>query len=43
VVSFRDVTLTVEAAEPRRIAKVIATRPREPESETGELAAADAD
>jgi putative hemolysin len=43
VVPFRDVTLTVEAAEPRRIAKVIATRPREPESETGELAVADAD
>ncbi|HEY8921468.1 MAG TPA: hemolysin family protein [Candidatus Limnocylindria bacterium] len=43
VVPFRDVTLTVEAAEPRRIAKVIATRPREPESETGEVAAADAD
>ncbi|MBA3688365.1 MAG: HlyC/CorC family transporter [Chloroflexi bacterium] len=43
VVPFRDVTLTVEAAEPRRIAKVIASRPRGPASETGELAAADAD
>ncbi len=31
VVPFRDVTLRVEVAEPRRIAKVIATRPREPE------------
>ncbi|MGZ8563284.1 MAG: hemolysin family protein [Candidatus Limnocylindria bacterium] len=31
VVPFRDVTLRVELAEPRRIAKVIATRPREPE------------
>jgi putative hemolysin len=30
VVQFRDVTLTVEAAEPRRVAKVIATRPRPP-------------
>jgi putative hemolysin len=43
VVPFRDVTLTVETAEPRRIAKVIATRPREPESEVEQLAAADAD
>jgi len=43
VVPFRDVTLTVETAEPRRIAKVIATRPRQPESAIGELAAADAD
>ncbi len=43
VVPFRDVTLTVETAEPRRIAKVIATRPREPESAVEELAAADAD
>ncbi|MEO8638480.1 MAG: hemolysin family protein [Chloroflexota bacterium] len=43
VVPFRDVTLTVETAEPRRIAKVIATRPRQQESEMGELAAADAD
>ena len=33
VVSFRDVTLRVESAEPRRIAKVIATRPREPQEE----------
>lgn len=31
VVPFRDVTLRVELAEPRRIAKVIATRPRGPE------------
>jgi putative hemolysin len=29
VVPFRDVTLRVELAEPRRIAKVIATRPRQ--------------
>jgi putative hemolysin len=43
VVLFRDVTLTVETAEPRRIAKVIATRPREPEAAVEELAAADAD
>ncbi|MGZ6372040.1 MAG: hemolysin family protein [Candidatus Limnocylindria bacterium] len=43
VVPFRDVTLTVETAEPRRIGKVIATRPREPESAVEELAAADAD
>jgi putative hemolysin len=43
VVPFRDVTLTVETAEPRRIAKVIATRPREPEAAVEELAAADAD
>jgi putative hemolysin len=43
VVPFRDVTLTVETAEPRRIAKVIATRPRQPESALEELAAADAD
>lgn len=31
VVPFRDVTLRVELAEPRRIAKVIATRPRQPQ------------
>ena len=43
VVPFRDVTLTVETAEPRRIAKVIATRPTEPEPAAEELAAADAD
>jgi len=43
VVPFRDVTLTVETAEPRRIAKVIATRARQPESAMEELAAADAD
>jgi magnesium and cobalt exporter, CNNM family len=43
VVPFRDVTLTVETAEPRRIGKVIATRPREAESAMEELAAADAD
>jgi putative hemolysin len=34
VVTFRDVTLRVETAEPRRIAKVIATRPRQPEAES---------
>jgi putative hemolysin len=43
VVPFRDLTLTVETAEPRRIGKVIATRPRQPESAMEELAAADAD
>jgi len=43
VVPFRDVTLTVETAEPRRIAKVIATRARQPESAMEELAASDAD
>ena len=43
VVPFRDVTLRVETAEPRRIAKVIATRAREPESEIDEVAAARAD
>jgi putative hemolysin len=36
VVPFRDVTLRVETAEPRRIAKVVATRPRELEPETDE-------
>ncbi len=30
-VKFRDVTLTVDAAEPRRVAKVIASRPTPPE------------
>jgi putative hemolysin len=34
VVTFRDVTLRVETAEPRRIAKVIATRPRQPEADS---------
>jgi putative hemolysin len=43
VVPFRDVTLTVETAEPRRIGKVIATRPREPEVALEEVVAADAD
>ena len=43
VVPFRDVTLTVETAEPRRIGKVIATRPREPETALEEVGAADAD
>jgi putative hemolysin len=43
VVPFREVTLTVETAEPRRIGKVIATRPRVLESAMEELAAADAD
>jgi CBS domain containing-hemolysin-like protein len=33
-VPFKDVTLRVVAAEPRRVAKVLATRP-EPESEGG--------
>ncbi|HEX6140368.1 MAG TPA: hemolysin family protein [Candidatus Limnocylindria bacterium] len=33
-VPFRDVTLTVEAAEPRRVAKVIASRPK-PAEENG--------
>jgi putative hemolysin len=32
VVQFRDLTLRVEAAEPRRVAKVVATRPRPPET-----------
>jgi putative hemolysin len=35
VVQFRDVTLRVEAAEPRRVAKVIASRPRPPEEIDG--------
>jgi putative hemolysin len=43
VVPFRDVTLTVETAEPRRIGKVIATRPREAEAALEEVGAADAD
>ena len=43
VVTFRDVTLTVETADPRRIGKVIATRPRLPVSALEELASADAD
>jgi putative hemolysin len=43
VVPFRDVTLTVETAEPRRIGKVIATRSREAESALEELATSDAD
>jgi magnesium and cobalt exporter, CNNM family len=34
-VKFRDVTLTVESAEPRRVAKVIASRAQPPEEETG--------
>ena len=33
VVPFGDVTLTVEVAEPRRVAKVIASRPKPPEQE----------
>jgi magnesium and cobalt exporter, CNNM family len=32
VVQFRDVTLRVETAEPRRVAKVVATRPRQPDT-----------
>ena len=43
VVPFRDVMLTVETAEPRRIGKVIATRARLAESALEELAATDAD
>jgi putative hemolysin len=43
VVSFRDVTLRVEAAEPRRIAKVIAVRPRRQEGDGGEPPPLDAD
>jgi putative hemolysin len=39
-VAFRDVTLTVDAAEPRRVAKVIASRPTpEAEQPNGEGAA----
>jgi putative hemolysin len=34
-VPFGDVTLKVEAAEPRRVAKVIASRPRPPEENGG--------
>jgi putative hemolysin len=34
IVPFRDVTLRVEVAEPRRIAKVVATRPRPAEDES---------
>ena len=34
-VKFRDVMLTVEAAEPRRVAKVIASREKPPEDEMG--------
>ncbi len=43
MVPFRDVTLRVESAEPRRVAKVVATRPRpaEPEGEEAALAQAD--
>jgi hypothetical protein len=37
VVPFGDVTLTVEVAEPRRVAKVIASRPAlDDDDETGE-------
>ena len=32
-VKFRDVTLTVDAAEPRRVAKVIASRPNPAEEQ----------
>lgn len=43
-VPFRnDVTLTVEVAEPRRVAKVLASRPRSAETEEGEDAAGDDD
>ncbi len=34
-VRFRDVTLTVDAAEPRRVAKVIASRVKPPDDEVG--------
>ncbi|MEP7040105.1 MAG: hemolysin family protein [Chloroflexota bacterium] len=43
VVPFRDVTLTVETAEPRRIGKVIASRSRRADSALDELATSDAD
>ena len=43
VVPFRDVTLRVELAEPRRIAKVIATRALEPEPATEEASSVGAD
>jgi putative hemolysin len=43
VVPFRDVTLRVETAEPRRIAKVIATRPRQPASDGDDPLPADLD
>jgi CBS domain containing-hemolysin-like protein len=33
VVPFGDVTLTVEVSEPRRVAKIIASRPKPPEDE----------
>jgi putative hemolysin len=36
VVPFGDVTLTVEVAEPRRVAKVIASRPAPPEVDEGD-------
>ncbi|HEY7462842.1 MAG TPA: hemolysin family protein [Candidatus Limnocylindria bacterium] len=35
-IRFRDVTLTVDAAEPRRVAKVIASRQKPPEEQGGE-------
>jgi putative hemolysin len=35
-VKFRDVTLTVDAAEPRRVAKVIASRPKPTEQANGD-------
>ena len=43
VVPFRDVTLRVELAEPRRIAKVIATRALEPEPVAEEASSVGAD
>ncbi len=43
VVQFRDVTLRVELAEPRRIAKVIATRATQPEGDGDEATPFDAD
>ena len=43
VVPFRDLTLTVETADPRRIGKVIATRSRQADSALEELATSEAD
>ncbi|MEO8251612.1 MAG: hemolysin family protein [Chloroflexota bacterium] len=43
IVPFHDVVLRVDSAEPRRIAKVIATRPRQTTADRDELATADAD
>jgi putative hemolysin len=40
-VPFQDVMLTVDAAEPRRVAKVIAARPRRPDEEQDEAGSDD--